>query len=232
VTNAQRQNPTMRTTVINNNNTTIIRNKTVVVHSYNDSMYGPGWYGNPYGFYSGDSFWQGYMWGSMMSHDYAVQPVYVYSPVSQVQMAPIQPPAGGFQNEQGVQMAVLGVMSQGDPSNTDPNSGLYVNTDNFDPNDPGPKISAQNAYNTLANGGSVYFHPPNGAYEKIGSFNDLQSYTYSKEAKSQAPQQQVIAKAAPSKSHTLRNVLIGGAVVGGVAAGAYWLYQKKKKDDW
>jgi hypothetical protein len=204
VTHAQQQNPNLRTTVIDNHNTTIVNNKIVDVHNYYGGCWGGGWWNNPCGFYAGSNFWFGFAMGEAIGGapwwgygPYWERPVYVVSPVTGEPCGQVQPPQGGYQDPNQAYANVLQIMAQ--PNDQDPMAGLYLQPkhwwNRFHPDNPGQKLSAEQAFNELKEVGhwghhGIFFRAPNGGFEKINNFDDLRVYLYTQEQQQDAPSQQ------------------------------------------
>lgn len=133
--------------------------------------WGIGWYGQPFGFYWGNNFWFGIWSGPVYWPDYVVVPIYVISPISQVEVGQLPPPPGGFRTDTQAELAMLRMMAA--PSALDATAGLYDGSNGFAPTAPGPRLTAEMAYGMLRDGGPVYYHPPNGAFERMNNLTDL-----------------------------------------------------------
>jgi len=166
-----------------------------------------GWgprFGRPWGFYAGPSFWFGFTVASLLTYDaWAARPIYIVSPVSQYNCGPLPAPVPNSPVPQQTQLelGVLNAMAdpQQDPNSQDPTAGLYqAKGDNIDPANPGQKVSAEFAFNLLKQNQGVYFHPPNGAYERLNNMGDLDTYLYSQETAPPAGTQVLPQNAAPS----------------------------------
>jgi hypothetical protein len=113
------------------------------------------------------------------------QPVYIVSPTSQATIGVLPPPNPeiGIAPETQMQLSVLNSMANPaqDPNRFDPQAGLYAapyNGNQIDGSNPGAKISGAYAYNLLRQGQGVFFHPPDGAFEKLNDLGDLDAYLY------------------------------------------------------
>jgi hypothetical protein len=162
-------------------------NRVVVVNNFYGPHWGPRW-GGPWGFYGGGSFWLGFSIGSLVNYNmWATQPVYIVSPWSGCQIGMLEPPVQTLpmSPERQMQMQVLNAMANPvqSPESYDPTAGVYpAYGAEIDPGNPGPKISGAYAYNLLAEGRGIFFHAPNGAFERIQNLNELDSYLYAPQA--------------------------------------------------
>lgn len=183
MTRAHRRHPQIHTTVFTSTNTASVCNRIVVVRNYYVSEWGPDWCRQPYGFYRGSEFWEGFILGALAAHNYQSAPIYVMSPSTGYDGGPLQPPEGRdtFSDEVEALLGVLQVMSRA--CEVDPTAGLYEFREDFDPQADNPHISPERAYNCVRKGWPILFHPPGGSYEKIENLDDLRIYLYSRETR-------------------------------------------------
>jgi len=185
VTNWHRQYPGLNTCYLNPYR---FAPYTVVgCRDYWNRWWGPGWYNYPYGFYCNDWFWFGLWFGPMWWPDYALVPMYVWDPICQYQVGELAAPPGGYQSDAQVEVSMLHLMAA--PVGNDPSAGLYEGYDGFNAMEPGPRITAEYAYNLLRRGVPVYYHPPGGAFERMNGLEDLRTYLYTPESRQVAPPQ-------------------------------------------
>jgi hypothetical protein len=162
------------------------RNRVVITNNFYDGCWGPQWHQQHWGFYAGNNFWLGFALGNLaMGHNFYEVPIYVMSPMTMVPIGMVQPPNpySTLDTQSQLQLSVLTAMANPaqDPNAVDYSAGLYQASPYFDANNPGPKLSAQGAFNVLRRGGSVNFHPPYGAFEQLNGLNDLDPYLYARE---------------------------------------------------
>ncbi|HEY4001327.1 MAG TPA: hypothetical protein VGO93_20815 [Candidatus Xenobia bacterium] len=203
---AQQANPNIKTTVINNTNIDY-RNQVTNINSYSNTQFGghndwgggwgghdwghPGWgfYGDCDRFGAAGAFFAGFTAGALLTDAWIDTPVYVCSPVTGCVVGTVPVPEGGAYADAGAaQASVLNVLANPaqDPNdpNFDPTAGLYPAKGFFvEHPDTSVKIgTGAAAFNTLNQGGGLYYHPPNGDWEVINNFNDLSPYLYTQQA--------------------------------------------------